>query len=104
MSLIELFFTQTVTIRPFIRQGAGEPIYGAPETRKCRLESKSKLKPTYKNPRGVIDQIPKDTRMYCVGSIIPDGSIVTYRGIEFVVTDCRVLNGFVDDHLEVILQ
>ena len=104
MALIVLFFTQSVTIRPFIRYGAGEAIYGEPETRKCRLERGKKLKNGRMGSSGVIEEIPAGARMYCVGSPIPTGSIVEYGDRDYVVTECRILNGFMDDHLEVALE
>lgn len=104
MALIEIFFTQSVTIRPFVREGAGEPIYGEPETRKCRLERGGTLKATPRNQNGVINTVPSGARMYCVGSPIPEGSIVESADRDYIVTNCRILNGFTDDHLEVTLQ
>lgn len=104
MALIELFFTQTVTIQPFIRQGAGVPIYGETETRKCRLERGRKARSSGFGASGVVDDEPAGARMYCVGSPIPVGSIVGYGGRDYVVTQCLVMNGFMDDHLEVTLQ
>ena len=104
MALIEMFFTQTVTIIPFLRQGPGEPIYGDPEVRKCRLERGGTLKSTRVNQNGVINTVPAGARMYCVGSPIPAGSIVQYGDRDYIVADCRILNSFMDDHLEVTLQ
>ncbi len=104
MALIEMFFTKTVTIRPYVRMGAGEPVYGEPETRRCRLERGKQLRSVMLNPSGVIDQAPAGARMYCVGEPIPTGSIVEDGDRDYVVTQCLVLNGFMDDHLEVTLQ
>lgn len=104
MALIELFFTQTAVIMPYVRQGPGEAIYGEPETRKCRLEIGMILKNEGKGQYGVINATPSGARMYCVGKPIPAGSIVEYGDRNYVVTDCKVMNGFADDHLEVILQ
>lgn len=104
MALIELFFTQTVTITPFIRQGAGEPIYGDPETRKCRLERGRSYKSTRAGQDGVINTEPSGARMYCTGTPIPNGSIVRYGDRDYTVVSCQILNGFSDDHLEVTLE
>lgn len=104
MSLINLFFRQEVTIKPFIRQGSGEPIYGKPEVRKCRFERGLKNKNVKLNPDGVINSYPAGSRLYCTGPAIPIQSIVLYENHEYIVVDCRVLNGFTDDHLEVTLE
>ena len=103
MSLIQLFFRQSVTIRPFIRIASGEPIYGEPETRRCRLERGKTLQKSF-SPDGVVNQAPSGARLYCTGSAIPLGSIVETPERDYIVTQCQVLNGFADDHLEVTLQ
>lgn len=104
MALIEAFFCQEATIRPYLREGSGEPIYGETETRPCRMERGRKIKTTYKNPDGQIDQVVAEAKMFCVGSPIPEKSLVTCDGQEFVVIQCKVLNGFYDHHLEVYLM
>ncbi len=43
MAIIAALFRQTVTIHPFVRHGGGVPIYGEPETRKCRIETGKRL-------------------------------------------------------------
>ena len=103
MPLIQLFFRQSVTILPFLRIGDGQPIYGEPETRKCRLERGKTLVKGF-TPAGVANAAPAGARMYCTGSPIPLGSIVETEERDYIVTQCLVLNGFKDDHLEVTLQ
>lgn len=104
MALIEIFFTQTVTIRPYVRMLAGEPLYGDPEIRKCRLEH-SKIRKTFSgNEGGSVFQDPAGAKMYCVGDPIPIGSIVECGDRDYVVSKCIVMYGFSADHLEVTLQ
>ena len=104
MALIEAFFTQTATIKPFIRQGAGKPIYGPVETRSCRIQMGANMMTTYKNPSGQIDQIEARAKMFCTGDAIPVDSIVTYDGTDYVVTQCSIMRGFGVSHLEVYLM
>lgn len=104
MSLIEAFFRQTVTVTPYIREGNGEPIYGAAETRKCRLERGRHIQTTYKNPDGQIDEVVANAKMFCTGNPIPEKSLVTFDGQDMTVIRCAVMNGFNDHHLEVYLM
>lgn len=104
MALIDAFLKQTVTIKPFVREASGGPVYGRVETRRCRLERGKNLQTTYKNADGQIDQTLADTKMFCTGTAIPERSIVTYEGKEYTVLKCYVSVGFKDDHLEVYLQ
>lgn len=104
MALIEMFFTQTATITPFVRMGSGKPIYGQAETRRCRMERGKKLQNVYKNLDGTADEIVANARMFCTGDPIPSRSIVQCDGQEFTVIDCDVMNGFADHHLEVYLE
>lgn len=103
MSLIELFFTQTATITPFVREGSGCPIFGTPETRKCRMERGRHLMGGG-SADGTVDQIVANARMFCVGDAIPSRSRVTCDGQDFVVISCEVMRGFADNHLEVYLE
>ena len=104
MAIIEGFFTQTVIVKPFLRQGSGEPVYGKTEPRKCRLERGLNLKTVYKDRDGQIDQNVASAKMFCVGTPIPPRSIVTFEGAEYTVINCRDHGGFVGDHLEVYLE
>lgn len=104
MSLIEAFFTQTATVKPFIRQGAGEAVYGTVATRSCRIELGAHMMTTFKHPDGQIDQVEARARMFCVGDKIPNDSIVTYDGVDYTVLDCKIKRGFGFSHLEVYLM
>ena len=103
MALIEFFFRQTATIQPFVRDGGAVPIYGAATTRPCRLQ-RGKYLYSYGGADGTTDQIVGKAKMFCVGDPIPNRSIVTCDGQEFVVLDCAVKNGLADHHLEVLLE
>lgn len=103
MALIEMLFTQTVNISPFIREGSGEPIFGEPETRKCRLQRGHYLQ-NVGGASGAVEQVVAQAKMFCVGEYIPPRSIVTHEGRDYTVINCEVLNGFADHHLEVYLE
>ena len=103
MSLIMAFLAQEATIRPFIREGGAEPIYGAAETRKCRLQRGRHLQ-SAPGGDGTADQVVANAKMFCEGAPIPERSIVTCDGGEYTVINCDIKNGFADNHLEVWLQ
>lgn len=104
MSMIERFFTQVVTIKPFIREGSGKPVYGDTETRKCRLEFGVKNRNGGHGASGTVNAVTAGCRMFCCGDPIPMQSIVTYKDREFVVTDCHIMRAFAVSHLEVTLE
>lgn len=109
MAIIDFLLRDEVTITPFVHQGNGEPVYGEPETRKCRIERGLHLRTTYKHPSGEIVQTTASARMFCRGDEIPVGSIVVYidrlgKHHEMTVLDCVVATGFSQDHLEVTLE
>ena len=104
MSRIKFLLRQTATIRPWIRSANGEDIYGAEETRKCRLQRRRDLEHTYKNPAGAMDQVVARAKMFCEGEKIPERSIVTVDDSEYIVIECYRAFGFSEDHLEVVLQ
>lgn len=109
MALIEFLFRDRVTIRPFLRQGNGEPVFGEAEQRRCRMQRGLHLRTTYKNPDGEVVQNRANAKMWCCGAPIPTGSQVTYtdeNGLitRMIVLDCYVAKGFADDHLEVLLE
>ena len=106
MGLISFLLCQTATITPFLREGAGEPIYGEPETRPCRMERGKHLNAqnSFIHPSGTYDQVTANAKMFCEGEAIPERSLVTCDGQTFVVINCEVKNGFADNHLEVYLE
>lgn len=104
MGLIDLFFTQTAVIEPFLHMGDGEPVFGARETRACRMERGKNLRTIGKGSSGDVEEIAAHARMFCTGSEIPSRSKITCEGQEFTVINCSVMNGFADNHLEVYLE
>lgn len=104
MGVIEAFFTQSVDIKPFIRQGAGEAIFGPLETRSCRMQMGAYLSTLYVRQNGQIDQVEARAKMFCVGEKIPTDSIVIYDDEEYRVIDCKIEGGFAFSHLEVYLK
>lgn len=104
MSMIGFLLRQTATIKPWIRYANGEDIYGETEERKCRLQRMRDLEHTYKNPAGGMDQVLARAKMFCTGDPIPERSIVTVDGAEYIVLECYRAVGFSEDHLEVVLQ
>lgn len=103
MALIDFALTQTAVIKPWVRYANGEDIYGEEEERKCRLQRTRDLEHTYKNPAGTLDQVLARGKMFCTGAPIPERSIVTVDGTEYIVLECYRAWGFVEDHLEVVL-
>lgn len=101
-----MFFTQTAVITPFVREGSGVPVYGENETRKCRMERGKHLQTSNLGFSGgsTVDQTVANAKMFCVGSPIPERSLVVCDGQEFTVINCEVKNGFRDHHLEVYLE
>ena len=79
-------------------------IYGEEEERKCRIQRTRDLEHTYKNPAGGMDQVVARAKMFCTGDPIPERSVVTVDGLEYIVLECYRAFGFGEDHLEVTLQ
>lgn len=104
MALIDVFLRDDVTIKPYIREASGEPVYGESFTRKARLSAGRNLQTTYKNPDGQIDQVLVSATMFCTGSPFPPKSVVTFMGVDYIVIRCRPLKGFESSHLEVYLE
>ena len=102
--LIDFLLCQTCTIKPWIRYANGEDIYGEPEERKCRFQRTRDLEHIYKNPAGGMDQVLARAKLFCTGDTIPERSIVTVDGQEYIVLECYHARGFNADHLEVALQ
>lgn len=104
MPLIEAFFKQTATIRPYLREGGGGPLYGEEETRACRMERGRHIQTVYKYVDGQVDEVLANAKMFCIGDLIPEKSLVIYDGQEMTVIQCKVATGFKDHHLEVYLM
>ena len=104
MALIEMFFTQTAVITPFIREADAQPVYGEPETRKCRIQRTRHLKHVYVDPDGELDEVTANGKMFCCGNPIPPRSLVDMGDEHYIVIHCDVMNGFADHHLEVTLE
>ena len=103
VALIEAFLRQTVTIRPYVREGSGGPIYGPEERRKCRIEPCLTLTRQY-HVDGTMDDDPARATLFCTGREIPRRSIAVIDGEEYTVTRCDILRTFTEDHLEVTLS
>ena len=104
MALIDAFLTETATIQPYIRQGAGHALYGEAQTRSCRIEMQAHLMTSYKNASGQIDQVEARAKMFCTGDPIPADSLVTYNDETYKVINCEIMRGFGYSHLEVYLM
>ena len=104
MSMINFLLRQTAVIKPWIRYANGEDIYGEEEERKCRIQRTRDLEHTYKNPAGGMDQVVARAKMFWTGDPIPERSVVTVDGLEYIVLECYRAFGFGEDHLEVTLQ
>lgn len=104
MGMLSFFLNQTCAIYPFIREGSGEPIYGDPEYRKCRLETGGNLKTTGVGTGGNVLQVTASARMFCEGEYIPSKSRVVLDGRNYIVINCDICRTMVNHHLEVYLE
>ena len=102
--MIDFLLNQTAIVTPWERYADGEDIYAEAEERPCRISHRENLETTYKNPSGQIDQIRANAKMYCKGEKIPERSLVSCDGEEYVVVKCYRARGFAESHLEVYLQ
>lgn len=104
MSLMTRFLTEEMSVKPYVRFGAGKTIYGEPEVRRCRVEPADNVKIVYKNPSGTITETVASALIFCEGSPIPINSIVNFHGRETRVIDCKEMYGFGLHHLEVSVE
>lgn len=102
--MIDRMLIHTCEIRPYLRQGAGGPLYGAPEIRHCRMEPGTNAKIVYKNPSGAITETAASLLMFCTGEPIAVNSAVIWNGREMRVIKCQVMYGMGMHHLEVYLE
>lgn len=101
MSMIDFLLTQEVLVLPFVRQGAGVPVYGDPIPRKCRIQFNKAGKPVLKNFDGYVEEQPLGGKLFCTGDYIPVNSKLIFADHEYIVTSCSIKFGFTDHHLEV---
>ena len=101
---MESLLVHLATIIPYLRQGSGGPLYGEPETRKCRMEPGTGHKVVYKKPGGVIQETVANMLMFCLGDPIPVYSRVVWEGQEMLVIRCQQMLGPGLHHLEVALE
>lgn len=102
--MIGFLLNQTCTIYPWVKESAGEDVYGGPETRKCRIQHGAHLRYTFINPDGVLDQVEARAKLFCTGPEIPTRSRIECDGHVYIVIDVNVERGFGYDHLEAYLQ
>ena len=102
MGLIALLLNQECTVRPYIRMGGGEPLFGEEETRPCRLE-RGQHQVCFRRDSGQTDQVEARARLFCEGGEIPPGSRVTCEGESYTVANCVGYRRFDLDHQEVYL-
>ena len=81
-------------VRPYLREGAGESLYGepAPAWHTVRVEC-----------RGIIEEIPVKARMFLSGSAIPVLSEVEAGGVRMRALAVSTLWGMTQSHVEVEL-
>ncbi|MBR3795965.1 MAG: hypothetical protein IKK34_08055 [Clostridia bacterium] len=104
MSLIGAFLNQTAVIRPYVRFGGGQMIYGEREERDCRLQLGFKTKVVYKNPAGSIVETVSNALMFVEGDRIPVNSEVTCEEQTMRVIQCEPMRGLGPSHMEVLLE
>lgn len=104
MGLIDFLLSKQAIIKPYQGQADGEPVYGEPETRPCRVEIHTNLTDGVKTvAAGQYDNAPANATMFTTGEAIPLRSSVVIEGHEYTVAECKVMVGFKAHHLEVKL-
>ena len=101
--LIDFLLRQQCEVRPWLRMENGEDLYGEAQTRACRLQEARRLE-NGPAAEGVSDTVTAGALMFCTGEMIPERSLVTCEGREFIVLSCKTERGWGQEHLEVTLQ
>ena len=102
--MMDALLIHRATLYPYLRQGSGGPLYGAPEERQCRMEPGFRDKVVYKDASGIIHETVSGMLMFCRGDPIPVLSRVIWEGLEMRVVRCREMMGMGRHHLEVDLE
>ena len=103
MSLLRCFLNDTCQIFPYLREGAGEPLYGDPEPRRCRLDEGIRLRADLTGLSGTVLEAPGGARLFLEGDPVPVKSRVVVRGRDFAVTACHLCEAFSGHHVELEL-
>lgn len=90
-------------VRPYLREGAGESLYGDWEERRCRLEPAPAWHTVRVECRGIIEEIPVKARMFLSGSAIPVLSEVEAGGVRMRALAVSTMWGMTQSHVEVEL-
>ena len=101
--MIDFLLRQRCRVRPWQGLRDGQDEYGPEEERACRLQMNRRLE-NGANVPGVQDVVPARALMFCTGGMIPERSAVECEGERYVVTGCKRVRGFAEEHLEVTLQ
>ena len=104
MSLIRCLLREECRIWPYIREGAGESIYGEMEERPCRFEPGLHLKQDLPGVNGTLLEVPGVGVLFLEGNEVPVRSRVALGDREYEVQACRVCRAFGDHHLELELK
>ena len=104
MSLLRGFLNQTCTVFPYLRDGAGEPVYGEPEVRPCRLDAGTELRSDLMGQSGTLLEAPAEARLFLEGPGVPVKSRVTLGGRDYVVLACLEYRAFGRHHVELVLK
>jgi hypothetical protein len=105
MGIISAFLTDTATVKPYIRDGSGKPVFGTTYDVKCRIQNGKKRVDLAINVSGVVEAAIAEATMFTTGPAIQPKSVVTFGTREYIVITCNEKRGFGNmAHLEVLLQ
>ena len=90
-------------IRPYLREAAGESLYGAWEERRCRVEPAPAWHTVRVESRGIIEEVPVQARMFLCGGAIPVLSEVEVGGVRMRALTVSAMWGMGQNHVEVAL-
>lgn len=102
--MIRAFLRDTCRIRPYLRNGMGQALYGEEEVRPCRLEDGVQEKVVYMDPSGRILEEVSTARLFTLGEPVPAGSQVRCGERCMRVLTCEEMVAFGRHHLEVLLR
>ena len=101
--LPRMLLSTTCRVRPYLREGAGESVYGEWEEHRCRLEPVQTWHTVQVNARGIVEEIPVKARMFLTGAAIPVLSEVEAGGLRMRALTVSPMWGITQSHVEVEL-
>ena len=92
---------QTCTVYPYLREGAGETLYGEAEGRLARFEPAPGIRSVHLDLGGAVEQVPVRGTLFLQGGVIPVGSLVEIGGVRMRALCVRPCFGLRLCHVEV---